>query len=303
MPASRRIHECPHRGRVPLALLAVGLLLLLAACARPPSRAANAVYPPRKGAYPRSVAVLPFSDQSGNADIAAAVRVAFYSHMSTLPFHDVELHEVDSTLRRRRLSNPDVLARVPAGRLGRLLGCDAVIFGNVYEFQRVFAGLYSSMSVGLSIQIWDTRTAEMVWSDRYTARIHEGGLPLSFLDLPMVTLRSGLNLTETVKQHAIDEACRYLVNRIPTPGAVARRAGDAYILQIGAFASEARAIRLQHRFQNDGFPVFIRSGRDDRGVWHRVFMGPYQSLEAAVEVQRRLQKEYQTDSMISRNRT
>jgi hypothetical protein len=221
--------------------------------------------------------------------------------MSTLPFDDVELHVINDTLRRRRLSNPKTLARMPVGTLGRLLGCDAVVFGNVYEFQRVFAGLYSSMNVGVSVQIWDTRTADMIWSDRYTARIHEGGLPLSVFDLPMVTLRSGMNLTDTVKQHAIDEACRHLVHRIPTPGAVVRRASDAYILQIGAFSSEARAVRLQRRFKTDGFPVFVRRRHDGRGVWHRVLMGPYQSLETALEVQRKLRKNYRTESLVSRN--
>ncbi len=281
----------------------IGLLFMAAGCGHDPGRAANAVYPSRRGDYPRSVAVLPFTDLTATPGIAEAVRLGFYAQMSTLPFVDVEMDAIDDALRRRRLTDAGALTGTSVKTLGRILDCDAVVFGNVYEFQKVFAGLYSSMNVGLSIQIWDTRTAQLVWSDRYTARIHDGGLPLSVIELPMITFRTGLNLRDTVKLHAIDEACRYIVHRIPTPASVVQRASAAYILQIGAFSNEERALSIKSRFKGEGFPAFIRRSREEQGVWHRVLLGPYQSLDVALEVQRNLRKNYQTDSLLSRNRS
>ena len=286
-----------------LTLAVIGELCVLAGCASDPGRAANGFYPPRRGDYPKSVAVLPFTDLTDTQGIAETIRVEFYGHMSTLPFDDVELHVIDEALRDHGLSSPKALLRTSVKKLGRILDCDAVVLGNVYEFQRIFAGLYSSMNVGISVQLWDTRTAEIVWSDQYTARIHEGGLPISFIDLPMITLRSGLNLRDTIKLHAIDEACRYLVHRIPTPGTVVPKASGVFTLQIGAFSSKERAMSVKGRFKSDGFPVFVRRSNDDRGVWHRVLLGPYQSLEIALEVQRNLRENYRTDSLLSRNRS
>lgn len=294
-------------GRMPrwrwalLLMAAHGVLFFHPGCAREPVRAANALHPNRQGDYPRSVAVLPFTDLTGTPGLAESMRVEFYAHMSILPFEDVELHVIDEALRRQRLDRPEAISRTPVKALGRILGCDAVILGNVYEFQRIFAGFYSSMNIGLSLQVWDTRTAEVVWSDRYTARIHDGGLPLTFFDVPMITLRSGLNLRDTVKLHAIDEACRYLVHRIPTPTSVVSTPSAAYLLQVGAFSDRDRAAAVKVRFRQDGFPAFIRQSSDARGMWHRVLLGPYRSMEAAIEVQQKLRETYRTESLISRN--
>lgn len=284
-------------------LAAIGGMYVLAGCANETGKAANAFYPPRRGEYPRSIAVLPFTDLTETPGIAETIRVEFYGHMSTLPFNDVELHVINEKLRDHGLFSPKTLSRTSVRKLGRILDCDAVMFGNVFEFQRLFAGIYSSMNVGLSVQIWDTRTAEIIWSDQYTARIHEGGIPISLFDLPMITLRSGLNLRDTSKLHAIDEACRYLVHRIPTPGAVVPKTSGAYTLQIGAFSSEDRAMSVKSRFKSDGFPVFVRRSNDNRGVWHRVLLGPYRSLEMALEVQQNLRENYRTESLLSQNRS
>ncbi|AQV01084.1 GNA1162 family protein [Desulfococcus multivorans] len=284
-----------------LAMTVVGWLCLLAGCAHEPVRVPNTVHPATLNDYPGSIAVLPFTDLTETPGIAETIRIEFYSHMSVLPFEDVELHIVDERLRRRRISTAASLSRTPVKHLGRILDCDAVLIGTVYDFRRVFAGLYSSMNVGLSVQLWDTRTARMIWSDRYTARRHEGGLPFTVFDVPMVTLRSGLNLRDAVKLHAIDEACRYLVHRIPTPPAVNPEAPEAYTLQIGAFADEYRAQNVESRFKYDGFPVFVQRDRNDQGVLHRVFLGPYRSMETVLEIQQRLREKYRTESFISRN--
>ncbi|WP_373498296.1 GNA1162 family protein [Desulfococcus sp.] len=286
-----------------LLLAAFGVLFSHGGCAQDPERAPNALHPNRQGDYPRSVAVLPFTDLTGTPGLAESMRIEFYGHMSVLPFDDMELYVIDETLRRHRMGDPKVISRTPVKALGRVLGCDAVVFGNVYEFQKIYAGLYSSMNIGLSLQIWDARTAEIIWTDRYTARIHDGGLPLTFFDVPMITLRSGLNLRDTVKLHAIDEACRYLVHRIPTPRSVIRNPSTAYILQVGAFSSRDRAAAVEGRFRQDGFPAFIRKSRDERGVWHRVFLGPYRSMASALEIQQKLRESYRTESLISRNRS
>jgi len=293
----------PTRPMPSLVMMVIGWICLLAGCVHEPIRAADAVHPATQRDFPRSIAVLPFTDLTDTPGIAETIRVEFYSHMSVLPFEDVELYAVDERLRRYHLSAPGILSRTPVKQLGRLLDCDAVLIGNVYDFRRVFAGLYSSMNVGVSVHLWDARTAKMIWSDRYTASIHDGGLPFTAFDVPLVTLRSGLNLRDTVKLHAIDEACRYLVHRIPVPPAVTHGTAGDYTLQVGAFADEGRAHSIKRRFKYDGFPVFVRRGRTDRGAWHRVFIGPYRSLEFAMEVQQHLLEKYRIESLISRNRS
>lgn len=256
-----------------------------------------------QGDFPRSVAVLPFRDLTGTEGIAPLVRVSFYNHLSSLPYRDVELQMVDLRLREKRLESHNAIAEVSVKELGKILGCDAVVFGTVYEFQRIFAGFYSSMNVGASINIWDTRTGNKIWSDRYTARSHEGGIPITLLDIPLITVRSGLNLTDEVKLQAVEELSRYLSSNIPRPGVfrISRHRPMAYELQAGAFFEPERAARFQEALQVRGFPAFIRRNTDARGeLWHRVFVGPYPDRDQALQVKKEVDHAFGADCFISR---
>ena len=166
---------------------------------------------------PKSIAILPFGNKTEQEDIDKFVRTAFYSQLSAQPYKDIELNDVDERLKRYHLMNYDKLSDVSPKKLGQILSCDAVVIGEVTEFQRVYAGLYSQMAVGASITVWDTRTGKKIWSDEHVTRNHEGGIPLAITDLAMIGIRSSLNLTESEKVKTVDELSRYLSSRVPVP--------------------------------------------------------------------------------------
>jgi hypothetical protein len=166
---------------------------------------------------PKSIAILPFGNKTEVEDLDEFVRTTFYSHLTPHPYKDIELHEVDRKLKRYNLMNYEKLSHVSAKRLGRILHCDAVVIGEVTEFQRVYAGIYSQMAVGASITIWDTRSGKKLWSDQHVTRHHEGGIPLAITDLAMISIRSGLNLRDSEKVKTVDELSRHLISRVPVP--------------------------------------------------------------------------------------
>ena len=166
---------------------------------------------------PKSIAILPFGNKTEIEDLDEFVRTTFYSHLTPYPYQDIELHEVDRKLKRYNLMNYDTLRNVSVKRLGRILRCDAVVLGEVTEFQRVYAGIYSQIAIGASISIWDTRTGKKLWSDQHVIRHHEGGIPLAITDLAMISIRSGLNLRDSEKVKIVDELSRHLISRVPVP--------------------------------------------------------------------------------------
>ena len=166
---------------------------------------------------PKTIAILPFGNQTEAENLNKFVRTAFYSHFSAHPYKDIELHDVDRLLRRYNLMNYDKLSQTSARRLGRILRCDAVVIGQVTEFQQIYAGIYSQMAVGASITVWDTRSGKKIWSDEHVTRNHEGGIPLALTDIAMIGIRSGLNLTESEKVKTVDELSRHLTSRVPIP--------------------------------------------------------------------------------------
>ena len=179
----------------------------------------------KKVGYPKSLAILPFANKTDQPGIEDFVRATFYSHMSPYPYRDIELQVIDRVLHRHKLYDSDKLRKTKIKKLGRLLKCEAVVFGEVTEYKRLYAGIYSQMAVGASVEMWDTRTGRKIWSETHVTRKHEGGIPLTLTDIPMIGIRSGMNLPETAKVQTVDDLSRQLTGRIPVPG-LSRTAAD-----------------------------------------------------------------------------
>lgn len=193
------------------------LAALMGCASRPPGPSPELPYAVIVNTDSISIAVLPFINKTRNDEIARLVRKAFYCHLSVRRYRDIELHVVDRILAAHNLTDLDVLYNMSAKKLGRLLDCDAVVFGEITDYQKLFLGVYSQMAVGATIFVWDTRSNQMVWSDQHIARFHEGGVPFSLVEIPFISARSGWNLRDRVKMRTVDELSRYLTARMPGP--------------------------------------------------------------------------------------
>jgi len=249
------------------------------------------------GEPPRSIAVLPFKNNTDTEGIAELVRNSICGHLSILPYRDVEISIIDRRLRKHKILDIETLQQTPIQKLGRILGCDAILFGQVNNFQRIFAGVYSQMAVSASIQVWDTRSAKKIWTDQHIARIHEAGVPLDIILLPIVSLRTGLNMREEVKIQVVDELTQHLVNAIPSPQSI-QDATYQYELQLGAFLQEKRAQSFVKKMRAKGYQPFIRNNRDDRGLWYRVLMGPYYDREKVLQLRQNIRKNLGVNSFV-----
>jgi hypothetical protein len=252
---------------------------------------------------PRSVAVLPFFDLTDTSGIEKIVRISFYSHFSVTPYRDIELQVIDKKLKENRIHSADALRKIPVAELGKIIGCDAVVFGEVTEFKRVFLGIYSQLSVGAAISVWDTRTGRRLWADQHTVRNHEGGIPFSLLEIPFISLRSGWNLRDAVKINVVDELCRYFAGRIPIPDGTLQEGEKKSIVlcevQVGAFWEKDHALAYQHVLKERGYLTKIRSVSGENGyTWHRVVLGPFADKSKAEKVQRKFKEELGADAFI-----
>ncbi len=284
-----------------LRFIAIGIgLALFVGCLVPPPAIINNNELARhvvNGEPPRSIAVLPFKNNTDTQGIAELVRNSIYGHLSVLPYRDVEISIIDRRLQKHKITDIEVLQQTPIQKIGRILGCDAVLFGQVNSFQRIFAGVYSQMAVAASIQVWDTRSAKKIWCDQHTARIHEGGVPLDILLLPLVSLRTGWNMREAVKIQVVDELTQHLVDAIPSPQSI-QDATYQYELQLGAFLQEKRARSFMQKMRDKGYQPFIRNNRDDRGLWYRVLMGPYYDRQKVLRLRQNIRKDFGVDSFV-----
>ena len=166
---------------------------------------------------PVTVAVLPFLDQSQNKEGAVEVRKGFYNHFSSLPFQNVQMQRVDNLLAKADLADQEALFKKTPQELGKILNVDAVIYGEISNFDKLFAVMYSQVSVGAEIRMYDTKTGNFLWSGKHTERIHEGGLSVTPIGIIATVVATSMNLRDIQLLRACDDLFREMVKTIPLP--------------------------------------------------------------------------------------
>src|SRR4030065_496633 len=111
--------------------------------------------PYMKEHVPRSVAVLPFVDLSQSKEGFEVMRRGFYNHFSSLPFRDMELYKVNDLLKKHNLTDPAIISKTSPQELGKILGVDAVVFGEISDFDKLFLVMYSQVAAGAKIRMYD----------------------------------------------------------------------------------------------------------------------------------------------------
>lgn len=166
---------------------------------------------------PVTVAVLPFLDQSQNKEGAVEVRKGFYNHFSSLPFRNMQMQRVDNLLAKAGLADQEALFKKTPQELGNILNVDAVIYGEISNFDKLFAVMYSQVSVGAEIRMYDTKTGNFLWSGQHTERIHEGGLSVTPIGIIATVVATSMNLRDIQLLRACDDLFREMVKTIPLP--------------------------------------------------------------------------------------
>jgi hypothetical protein len=189
---------------------------------------------------PKTVAVLPFRSQMGEGRVEGSkelfnflsrkdpsqpesvgerMRRAFFGQFAQLEFDHAKISRIDRVLQREGLDTWEKIKSLPPQRLGELLGADAVIFGEVTHFDYYYAFLYSQLAVGLSLEMIDTRTEEVLWRVRDARRDHTVRIVYDPIALAVGLFQVGFSMRPINMMRAMDEICRELVGTIPPPAA------------------------------------------------------------------------------------
>ena len=278
--------------KMPAAAKVLVLLILLTGCLSRSHVVYQDMSAVHDGSAPRTIAILPFANQTGKSGLNRMVRESLYGHLSHRRFQDVELSLVDDALQDAGDLSGEALTPDRLLWLGGRLGCDAVVTGTVTEFERLYMGIYSQLSVGAGITIFSTHDGEHLWSDRYVARLQDGSLPLTPLEIPFSGARTGWNLRDSQILRAVDELTRYLADRIPGPdGSDPPAVAWRYELQVGAFLDHQLALEQRDTLAAQGFPAAVHTEMRQQTVWHRVMVGPYNDENEALVIRRQLENQ------------
>ena len=110
---------------------------------------------------PKVIAIAQLSKSTESIEASSALREILQSHLSNKNFQLVHTKEVD-------LKNPE--NKLSPQQLAQTLGVDAVVVGEVVEYERFYAGIYAHIKLGVDIELiskdsktlWQTMSLKIV---------------------------------------------------------------------------------------------------------------------------------------------
>jgi len=141
-------------------------LLLLIACAGSRS---TYIDPNMDFGAVKNVAVMPFVSLAKDPVVAERVRDVFINRLlATGAVYVVPVGEVARGATRGEMQNPSSPSPEEAVKLGGIIKVQAIITGAVREYGEVRSGTTSANIISLSVQMIETQTGKVVWTDSST---------------------------------------------------------------------------------------------------------------------------------------
>ena len=187
---------------------------------------------------PRRIAVLPFVDHGNGEYIVDKIPLSFYKSERELDrsawthanrvrrsvsgeiggreFEIVPLVAVDAVLADRGIDNWNKLMSVNPEELGRWLGADAIVYGEILDYDAYWAALISAWRVSARIRIISTRDGHQIFSGashRYSVDLSPAFDPIDIGINSVLTLISLRDLRLARTEY---EVGREIVIRLPT---------------------------------------------------------------------------------------
>jgi hypothetical protein len=151
---------------------------------------------------------MPFDNLTSDEEMGTLVRKSFYNHFSSKNFKDIELSTVDRALESIQRRQAGTWREVPPEALGKYLHADFVIYGKVKDYQKLFFGIYSQITLTVEVEMVESRSGKGVWWKTETKRSHEGGIPLEVWSLMSVDIQIASFLEKSRAVASVEECKR-----------------------------------------------------------------------------------------------
>lgn len=185
---------------------------------------------------PQTIAILPFADR-GSANYvmdkiplthrnqqeraawawtdANRMRRAVTGYLASREFQEANTIQVDAILKEHGIDCEEKLEKVSPQTLGKWLGVDAVVYGEVTRYEAYYALLVSAYQVGADVKMVSTRNGEKLFAatgTRYDVNLMPAFDPI---DIAINSGLSLLQLRDVTLARAEEEDAREIVLRIP----------------------------------------------------------------------------------------
>ncbi|MCX8084851.1 MAG: tetratricopeptide repeat protein [Calditerrivibrio sp.] len=169
-----------------------------------------------KDNVPKTVAVLPFVGEGTDED-KKELRITFNNHISSKKFENIKLDEIDEKLAILEKETGKKWFDLDNATLAKRLGVDGLFYAEVISIEKVYAGVYGSLSIKVKAKLVAGDTGELIWEKEESVAERSGGVPLSPWGAISTAISSALVLRDSVKISLMDRLFREMAKGIPEP--------------------------------------------------------------------------------------
>lgn len=170
-----------------------------------------------KTSPPKTIAILPLENLTGKEEAFEIVRGTLFNHLSSKTYELIKLYRIDRLLQERGLTKPEEINRKAPQELGQILGVDALVYGQITHYNRLYAVLYSQVAVGVTLRMLDARSGEILWEASHVSRKHEGGVSTTAWGIALTAISTAINIRKIELLRASDDLFRDVVKTLPAP--------------------------------------------------------------------------------------
>ncbi len=170
---------------------------------------------------PRLVAILPFENLTGKTakeeekGAEHVVRSSFANHFTTRLYEAQRTAVTDRLLQEKGLIGTDEIVKLPVARLGEITKADAIVYGQITHFDRIYVGVYAQVAVGAQVRMVDAQTGEVLWEAGDVSRTHSGGFSADPLGMVVTLAANAFALRHIELVRASDDLFRELIKTLP----------------------------------------------------------------------------------------
>ena len=123
----------------------------------------------------QTVAILPVEIiKKGQEETGEMLRQGLYANLKGAKFNLLERYVVDGLLKQHNLHNPADFLKINPMQFAEILGADAVLITRINKVEGSYLVIHSSIEIGISAQLVDTRTGEILWRAEQTEQDYQG---------------------------------------------------------------------------------------------------------------------------------
>lgn len=206
---------------------------------------------------PRTIALAPFTNMSGEENAGEKLREALYGALATMDYEDIELSVVGDFVDRAAMEYNIVPEKVGPEHIIHPDLADAIVFAEVERVSRLFILFFSQHRIEVNLSMYDTLTRQRLYLNRFTVRCRRYNSPTGIGGILSAFFSLLWQFSEEELDRSIESTAEEIRARFPRPYEGSRE-GGMEIVKVGVETPPSKMLRVGDR-------VLIRVEGSPRG--------------------------------------